>query len=355
MAKKKKSKQSGLRTMLIVLSVVLGVILAALVAGTIYAENLLGMINYVDPNATQATLSQEEIEALYNETEAEDEDEEEFTGPVLNEEDVVLETAAPIVVESDNVVNILLIGVDRRKNEAARSDSMILCTFNKSQGTITLTSFMRDMYLKIPGYKSNRINVSYALGGMSLLNETISYNFGVESDGAVEIDFSHFEELIDLLGGIELELTSQEANYINKECGSKLTAGVQTLNGEEALWYSRCRKVGGDGDFGRTNRQRIVLTKLLNEYKSKSLTELIGMMDDILPMVTTNMTKDEILGYIKDLFPMLATAQIVTSRIPADGAYYNAKINEMSVLVPDIPKNSELLRQILEEYPQGVG
>ena len=353
MAKKKKSKQRGLRSTLIVLSVVLGVILAALLAGTIYAEHLLGKVNYVDPNATQPTLSQEEIDALYNETEAEEE--QDFTGPVLKEEDVILETAPPIVVETDNVVNILLIGVDRRKNEAARSDSMILCTFNKTQGTITLTSFMRDMYLKIPGYKSNRINVSYALGGMSLLNKTIGHNFGVEADGAVEIDFSHFEELIDLLGGIELELTSQEANYINRESGSKLKAGVQTLTGEEALWYSRCRKVGGDGDFGRTNRQRVVLSKLLNEYKNKSLTELIGMMDEILPMVTTNMTKDEILGYVKDLFPMLATAKIVTNRIPVDGAYYHAKINEMSVLVPDIPKNAEALHQILEEYPQGVG
>ena len=130
------------------------------------------------------------------------------------------------------MVNILLVGADRRKNEVARSDSMILCTFNKTTGTITLTSFMRDMYVKIPGYKSNRINVSYALGGFNLLNETISYNFGVESDGAVEIDFAHFQELIDLLGGIELELTAAEAYYVNYECHGKLKAGVQLLTGE---------------------------------------------------------------------------------------------------------------------------
>lgn len=354
MAKKKKNSRAALRSTLIVLSVVLGIIFAALLAGTIYAEFLLGKVNYVDPDATMPTLSQAEIDALYNETEPAGEEGESFTGPVLNEEDVVLETAPVIEVESDNVVNILLIGADRRANETARSDSMILCTFNKTQGTITLTSFMRDMYVKIPGYQSNRINVSYALGGMSLLNKTIGHNFGVEADGAVEVDFSHFEDLIDLLGGIELELTSTEANYINKECGSRLKSGVQTLTGEEALYYSRFR---GDaqGDFNRTNRQRIVLSKLLNEYKNKSLTELVGLMDDILPMVTTNMTKDEIFGYVKELFPMLASAQIVTNRIPADDAYYPAKIREMSVLVPDIAKNAELLASIVSEYPGGIG
>jgi len=353
MAKKKKS--NALRRTLITLSIVLGLILAVLIGVTVYAEVLLGKVNYVDPDATEPTLAQEEIEAILNETDPVELEDPDFTGPVLKEEDVVLETAPPMEVDSENVVNILLIGADRRKNEPARSDSMILCTFNKTQGTITLTSFMRDMYVKIPGYKSNRINAAYPLGGMSLLNKTLSHNFGVETDGAVEIDFAHFEDLIDLLGGIELELTSAEANYINKESGSKLKAGVQMLTGEQALWYSRCRKVGGDGDFGRTNRQRIVLSKLLNEYKNKSLTELIGLMDDILPMVTTNMTKSEILTYVKDLFPMLASAEIVTNRIPADDTYKMAKIDGMSVLVPDISANAAILKDILSEFTEGVG
>lgn len=347
----KKKQKNGLRSTLIVLSVVLGIILAVLIAGTVYAEFLLGKVNYVDADATEPTYAQEIVDAIINETEPADPG---FTGPELKEEDVVLETAAPVEVDSENVINILLIGADRRKNEPARSDSMILCTFNKTQGTITLTSFMRDMYVKIPGYASNRINASYVLGGIPLLNKTIAHNFGVEADGAVEIDFAHFEDLIDLLGGIEIELTSAEANYINSECGSSLKGGLRVLTGEEALWYSRCRKVG-DGDFGRTNRQRIVLTILLNEYKSKSLTELMGMLDDILPMVTTNMTKTEILGYVTELFPMLATAEIVTNRIPQDDAYYHARINEMAVLVPDIAKNAEALQKIVSEYPEGIG
>lgn len=350
MAKKKKN-QAALRSTLIVLSIVLGLILAALVAGTVYAEYLLGKVNYVDPNATTPTLSQEEVNVLYNETEPEDPD---FTGPELNEEDVVLETAPPMEEVSENVVTILLLGVDRRKNETARSDSIILCTFNKTQKTITLTSLLRDTYVQIPGYKSNRINVPYALGGVSLLEKTLKHNYGVEVDGAVEVDFSHFEDLIDLLGGIEIELTSAEANYINKECGSRLKSGVQMLTGEEALLYSRFRGTAA-GDLARTNRQRIVLSTLLNEYKTKSMTELLGLLDDILPMVTTNLTKDEILGYVKDFFPMLASAEIASRQIPYDGAYYQARIDGMAVIVPNISANAKALQEILSEFPNGVG
>lgn len=348
---KKKNNRGALRSTLIVLSVVLGLILAVLVAGTVYAEYLLGKVNYVDPDATVPTLSQEELDLLYNETEPEDP---EFTGPELSEEDVVLETAPPMEEVSENVVTILLLGVDRRKNETARSDSIILCTFNKTQQTITLTSMLRDMYVQIPGYKSNRINVPYALAGVPLLEKTLKHNFGVEVDGAVEVDFAHFENLIDLLGGIELELTSREANYINSECGSKLKSGVQTLTGEEALLYSRFRGTAA-GDLDRTNRQRIVLSTLLNEYKSKSLTELMGLLDDILPMVTTNLTQNEILGYVKDFFPMLASAEIVSQRIPMEGAYYQARIDGMAVIVPDIAESAKALQAILSEYPEGVG
>lgn len=347
MDNKKKTNGTMLRSALIAVCIVLGLVFAVMLGCTVYAEYLLSKVNYVDPNATVPTLSQEEIEALHRETETMDPD---FTGPELKEEDVELETAAQVEVDKENVVNILLIGADYQSGDIARSDSMILCTFNKHTNTITLTSIMRDMYVKIPGYKSNRINVAYTFGGMQLLNRTISQNFGVEADGIVEIDFSNFEKLIDLLGGIELELNTKEANYINYKAGSQLKAGVQTLNGKEALWYSRFRK-DASGDFGRTNRQRIVLTILLNRYKDLSLPELIGMMDDILPMVTTNMTKDEILNHVTNLFPMLAGAEIVTQRIPVEGAYYQAKINDMAVLVPNISKNARILQDVMYEPP----
>lgn len=350
MAKKKKNR-SAMRSTLVVLSITLGLVFALLLGGTIYAEYLLGKVNYVDKDATTPTLTQEEIDMYFNETEPEDPD---FTGPEMNEEDVVLETAPVLEQTSENVVTILLLGVDRRKNEAARTDSIILCTLNRTQNTITLTSLMRDMYVRIPGYKSNRINVPYVLGGTTLLRKTLEHNFGIEVDGCVEVDFAHFESLIDLLGGIEIELSSAEANYITKETGKRIQSGTQMLSGEQALWFSRFRGTAS-GDVARTNRQRIVLSTLLNEYKSKSMPELVGLLDDILPMVTTDLSQEEILTYFKDFFPMLASAQIVSMRIPVDDAYYMAKIDGMSVIVPDIPKNAEELHKILAEYAEGVG
>ena len=350
----KKKKRSALRSTLVALSIVLGLVLALLVGGTVYADYLLGKVNYVDKNATTPTLSQEEAELVLKETEPEDPEASEFTGPELSQEEVVMETAPILEEKSDNVITILLLGADRRKDEPARTDTIILCTLNKTQNTITLTSLLRDTYVRIPGYKSNRLNVPYVLGGASLLEETLEYNFGIEIDGFVEVDFSHFAKLIDLLGGIELEVTSGIAGFIYSESGTRVKTGLQLLNGEQALHYSRYRGTAA-GDLDRTNRQRVVLTTLLNEYKIKSMTELIGLLDDILPMVTTDLTQDEILEYFMNFFPMLANAEIVSKRIPADDAFYGAKIDGMSVLVPDIPKCAAELHKILSEFTEGVG
>lgn len=342
MSHKKKHKHKPLRVVLTVSCVVLGLVLALLVAGTVYAEYLLNQMNY--HNTPRETLSQEDAQALMDETDPIGD----YTGPELNADDVVLETAGDIIATSENLVNILLIGADYQSGDIARSDSMILCTFNKTRNTITMTSFLRDMYVQIPGYYSTRINTSYALGGMDLLKETLEYNFGVQVDGIVEIDFNHFKTLIDLLGGVELDVSYSEASFINLKNKDHLKPGVQVLNGAQALWYSRFR---GDatGDFGRSERQREVLSVLVEKYRSVSLTELLSMLDDILPMVTTNMTKTEILSYVSGLFPILLESEIGTQRIPAEGGYYMTRIDGKSVLVPDISFNVDILKDTLKE------
>ncbi len=149
-----------------------------------------------------------------------------------------------------------------------------------------------------------------------------------------------------MLGGVEIELSSKEADFINLKNGDSLRAGTQRLTGAQALWYSRFRGDSG-GDFGRTNRQRVVLSKLVDEYRSSSLTDLLGMMNDILPMVTTDLEKSEILGYVMKLFPMLPDAEIVTQRIPAEGGYQMRRIDGRSVIVPDIPFNVEILKNTI--------
>lgn len=361
---KKKSpapKSSGRKVLLIVLAV----LLVLVVAVGLYANHLLNQINYVDKDETHPSISEQELkDILAAEAESVDPEDtvptEEFTGPVLTDEDVIF-VDADATIGGDGVVNVLLVGKDKAVGGVSRTDSIILVTFNQEKNTILMTSFLRDTYVQIPGHSKNRINAAYTLGGMQLLNDTLEQNFGIEIDGNVEIDFSNFRKLINLVGGIEIELNSTEANWINMKTKSDdLTAGVQLLNGKQALWYARFR---GDalGDFNRSNRQRIVLNTLINTYKEASLSTLLGLMDDVLPMVTTDFTKEEVITYVMQLAPMLATSEIVPQRIPIDDGYSMAMIDGMSVLIPRIEKNVQFLLETVggtsnsEEATEPVG
>ena len=261
--------------------------------------------------------------------------------------------------EGDHIVNILLIGQDRREGQGRqRSDAMILCTINKINKTVTLTSFMRDMYVKIPGYYANRINSSYSLGGMQLLDATLEENFGVQIDGNVEVDFDGFIEVIDMLGGIDIELKSYEAGYLNRRgnwdvndssAGQwSLKSGMNHLTGEQALAYSRIRYVG-NGDYERTERQRTVLNTLFEECKDLSVLELNTLLQKLLPHMTTDMTNAEILSYAAQVFPMMSDLTVNTQRIPVDGTFSDAYIDGMAVLKVDFEKNKEYLSSIMEE------
>lgn len=244
-------------------------------------------------------------------------------------------------------VNILLIGRDAVVDSGSRSDSMILCTFNKKNHTITMTSFLRDLYVKIPGYKSNRINAAYRFGGAELLNETLHENFGIEVDGNIQVDFRCFEQIIDKLGGVTLELTAAEADFINKNMdGSQLTEGIHLLTGAQALMYARNRH-DSDGDFSRTNRQRKLLNVLLETYKSRKLPEMLALIQDVLPMIDTDISKTDLTAYAVSFGSMLSNAEIRTQAIPVAGGYYDAKIDGKWVLVPDIPKNVQALADSL--------
>lgn len=340
-------KKSGCgRVFLVILCIVLGLILAALATGTVYANYLLGLMNRTE-NTPQETLSQEQIEELLQEETLSDD---EIVGPEINEDDIDWGQQNGEVIESgSDIVNILLIGQDARPGQGrARSDSMIMVTFNKTDKTITMTSFLRDLYVKIPGYRDNRINAAYALGGMELLNETLEVNFGVKVDGNVEVNFSRFAEVIDLLGGVDIELRADEAKYINRETGRyELEKGMQHLDGAQALEYSRIRKLDSDADFSRTNRQRKVLNTLIEKFRNTKLTTLLGLLDDLLPMVTTDMNNETIIKYATDLFPMLADCTIVSQRVPVEDKYYLAMINKMSVIVADMDAARDLLKQTL--------
>ena len=169
----------------------------------------------------------------------------------------------------------------------------------------------------------------------------------MEIHGNVEVDFSQFRQIIDLLGGVDIVLSEAEARHLNNQNASwSLIAGQNHLTGEQALAYSRIRYIG-NADYGRTNRQRTVLAALVQAYKSVSITKMLTLADDILPLVTTDMTDKQIFSYVAELFPMLSSSEISTQRIPADGAFYEATIRGMEVLVPELEENRQLLKDTL--------
>ena len=331
------------RAALSFLCIVLAVILTAMLSVTLYFQYLLKQINYVEHDETP-TLSQEQL----NEYLAEEEDSD-ASAPSMDAGDVEFKDhTTQIGGKGSGLVNILLIGQDRRPGESrARSDTMILCTFNKHTKTLTMTSFLRDLYVEIPGYQDNRINAAYAAGGMSLLNETLKENFGIRIDGNIEVDFNQFAQIVDLLGGVTMELRQDEADVINRDAPGTVSAGTQLLTGQQALAYARIRSLDADGDFSRTNRQRKVISALLDSYKNASLSTVLSLLDDILPMITTDMNDIKIIAYATELFPMLSGADIVSQRIPADGSYSGKMINGMSVLVADMEASRQLLEDTL--------
>ena len=263
-----------------------------------------------------------------------------------------------IKADSD-VKNILLIGQDGRPGDSSntRSDSMILCSINKKTNKITLVSFMRDMYVPIPGYSDNRINAAYSFGGASLLKETIEKDFGVSIDNCMEVNFDGFIKAMSAVGDLEMELTEAEAKYLNemgnamnKEEGLpdaewNLKEGKNILRPDQTLAYSRTRYVGRS-DYERTERQRKVLTAAFNKVSQLSTSEQVDLANAIIPYIATDMTDMEILGYVY----YVATDGLHVGdsyRVPADRTYTNETIRSMMVLVPSLSQNSELLKEWL--------
>ena len=366
MGKQKKSRK-GLRIALGILCVLLAIVLGVMVAGTVLADTILGNMNYVQ-KGQDATLSLQEAEALKAQWASEDaqqgesEDttaestEADTTETQEEEDDFNLDDfITEPIGEQKHITNILLVGQDSLKGIRERSDTMMLVTINTEKNSIIITSFMRDMYVKIPGYYKTKINEAYALGGMDLLNETLYENFGVVVDHNVEVSFGQFMDIIDYLGGIDLELDAKEAAFVNKATGLKNVAkeGMNHFDGYCALVYARYRDKTS-GDFARTERQRKTLNALIEEYKNAELTTMIGMANELMGMITTNMTKAEVLNYAVRFFPMLSSAEIVSQRVPYDGKhsngtdfYYMTMKDGLSVVVPRLPENVERLTESL--------
>lgn len=250
--------------------------------------------------------------------------------------------------EGADPIHILLIGQDRREEDTvSRADSILLCTFHPEDAKIIITSFLRDLYVPIPGYPSNRLNAAYAHGGMSLLRQTLEENFAVPIDGCIEVDFNQFAQVLDILGGVTIVLRQDEADTINEAVPGELTAGSQKLNGSQALAYTRIRKLDEDGDFSRTNRQRNVISALLGSYQEASLLTVLSIIPKVMPMLSTDMEQRQVVATIIQLLPMLSSCTVRSQQIPAADAYSFETIRGMSVLTADLEEIRQNLAQIL--------
>ena len=302
----------------IALGVLAALVLAAVIGGMIYWNHMLSLMG--NPQDTVPTLSQEALDALIGTTE---------TAP----EPTSPEETWPQVTSDENITNIMLVGQSWREGEENMlSDTMIQCSINREMRTLSLVSFMRDLYVPLPAYAGhgpgrNRINVCYALGstwtrtsqgGMEMLAKCVEQNFGIHVDHTIEIGFDTFTSIIDAMGGVEVELTEAEAEYLTKHVGyvGEMQPGYQTLDGTEALAYARIRKI--DSDRQRTARQRSLITSLLDKCREMNLLELHDLATTILPMITTDMTNKEITNYIWEFLPMVKDIRVASLTCPAD-------------------------------------
>lgn len=237
--------------------------------------------------------------------------------------------------EDKDIINILLIGLEEFDN-SKNTDTMIVASINTKDNTLKLLSIMRDLYIDIMGHDKDRLNSVYAKGGIQLLYDTIYSNFGISLDGYLLVNFEEFEQIVDLLGGVNVTLTKKEAeylkvnNYISNPVYRNVVEGEQLMNGNQVLGYCRVRKVSTgteSNDFGRTQRQRKVLQSIINKLKSKNMISLALKLDEILSTVhiTTDITKGDFKDYLT-IGMDLNLDNIETLRIPLDGKYRDLKI-----------------------------
>ena len=331
-AKKAKRQIIGLS----ILCGFLALILALMIAGTAILDDLVGKANYVDPENEQV-----------NDVPPDDVDPD-VDVPIIDPGDHTHDTTEDDEVMYDkDIYNLLLVGQDRRPGEGRqRSDSMILVSFNKKTGAISMVSFLRDTYVYIPGYGSEKLNAAYAHKGFGCLFETLKVNFGIVVDAGVEVDFLGFEQIIDMLGGVTINITQKESDYMKKNWGIDVPAGVNRLNGNHALYYSRIRKL--DMDAKRAERQRKVLMSLIDEYKNKDAGEMLRILYEIMPLITTTMKEDEVVNRALNLFPMLSKTEIATQQIPAAGTYTDMTVGTVTATkVADMEVNRQILKELL--------
>lgn len=345
----------------------LSMLLLILVAiGGVYLyvqQNILNKITFVEDEPLTYVENLDDVVI-------ESDDDNSGEGEELTEEEsaVLIQTVSEgLIAEEDlyrqeGVTNILLLGTDNRNQslKGSRSDTIILLSINERTNQIVMNSILRDTCVSIPGRsKLDKMNAAYAYGGASLAVKTFETNFGVDIDRYIVINFYAFMDIVDALGGMRLSINEQErlvmndyVEEINKQLGLAADSGKLyktgddlLLTGKQVLGYVRNRYTG-NGDFARTERQRIVLEKLIEECRNSDVTTLLNVVEAAASYVTTNYTQGEIVSLATNAFEYL-DYDIINSRIPVDGTWKYAKLSGMSIVSIDIiPNRQKILETV---------
>ena len=256
--------------------------------------------------------------------------------------------SAAALESSHSVKNILLLGVDARADEdseTSRADTMMLISVDTKHHCIKMTSFLRDTWVYIPAKDGEqRLNAASTYAGYSGVVDTIEYNFGIDIDGYVVADFQMFQVLVDSIGGVQVDVTEEEANEVTSHPGRYgdvvLEPGDQVLTGEQALAYCRIRKI--DTDFNRTQRQRTVVTSIINQAKKGGPLRLYKMASASAKYIETDLTKSQLLSIATAAVRCLSGG-MPQEKVPFEGTWDYANKGGASVIAIDVEKNKEML------------
>ena len=347
-----------------IMGISLCIILAIVVAGGVLiytiGHNLIDSTNFVEDAAVK-TAQEEELPEEAKETVSA----EEKKGRVLDESELneihqqMNQLSDVDTVEDEDVYNLLLVGVDRRdKTWNGNSDSMMLVSINHTAKRVSVVSLMRDTYVNIPEHGYNKLNTAYALGGGPLLTETITDTYKVDVSRYAAVDFENMIQIIDALGGIDLEMTDAEVEvangYMLDMCNTLGLngydyvlpgGGVYHCNGVQAVAYARNRFVG-NSDYARTERQRYVISQIIEEVKRMDVVRLTQFVKDVLPLVTHNVEESEIWDLVTKA-PEILQYKFVQDRIPYDNMYDVIYVDSQDMLVPQWETTIEKLHNTI--------
>ncbi len=363
-AKKKLTRQTAGKIALIVLLVVAALVLLCIGAYHMILDYYLDKINIVTTEDLHyATEPIRDTETKEEELPTTEEPPETMVG----DPELWNQAGLPLIRDTNDVMNILLIGIDARdRNSYSRSDTMILLSINTKTKKVIMTSFLRDILVKIPDRGFDRFSHTFAYGGPQLLIKTFKANFNIEIQHYAYINFFSFVDIVDALGGLDVTMTANEVSIMNfylleinelygRPVGTdNLPAvdGTYHLNGKQALGYARNRYSGGD-DWGRTQRQQNLMKLMMEKVKKLSLSQIDNLLETVLPLITTNMQKSELKSLVNKSLTYLGYERVSQSiPIRTGNAFQYATFEGMDILNINYKENcDEIYRMIYGEEP----